>query len=247
MNLSRKTLAVLVTTAGVVTAGGLTGGYALAAANTPRVPAAMYSCENSTRTLKTALTEHPQTCPVGMSEVKLLTAGGNAPQGPAGPQGPQGPKGDTGAKGDTGPSGVVSTSVNDLGGIASVPTGGGFVANSTEVGTGINLSAGTYLITVTAKATPNMTSAVNVFPQFFIYNQVKNSSFTGDLLNVGSGALESGGNTNIDSYYSGMTTITLNAATTLHVYAFGYDSDRGAGTYVLDDLTVTVTKVTPAA
>jgi hypothetical protein len=128
--------------------------------------------------------------------------------------------------------------VKDLGGVASVATGGGFVANATEVGT-VDLAAGTYQVTVNAKATPLMTSAVQVFPQFFVYDQAANADFTGDLLNVGSGALESGGNVNIDSYYSGTGVITLADATTLHVYAFGYDSDRGAGSYQLDDLAVT--------
>jgi hypothetical protein len=86
-----------------------------------------------------------------------------------------------------------------------------------------------------------------VFPQFFVYDQVKNASFTGDLLNVGAGALESGGHTTIDSYYNGSGLITLTAATTLHVYPFGYDSDTSAGSYKLDDLSVTVIQVTPAA
>ena len=84
---------------------------------------------------------------------------------------------------------------------------------------------------------------VEIFPQFFVYNQAANAAFTGDLFNVGSGALESGANANIDSYFSGSSEITLTTATTLHIYAFGYDSDRSAGTYILDDLTVTATHI----
>jgi hypothetical protein len=170
--------------------------------------------------------------------------GAQGAQGPKGDPGRPGPKGDTGAQG---PSGVIGTATTDLGGIASVTTGGSFVTNATEVGSGVSLKAGTYLISLNAKATPLMTSAVQVFPEFFVYNQAKNAAFTGDLFNVGSGALESGGNVNIDSYYSGSTVITLTEDTTLDIYAFGYDSDRGSGTYALDDLTFTATQIQPAS
>lgn len=34
---------------------------------------------------------------------------------------------------------------------------------------------------------------------------------------------------------------------TLHVYAFGYDSDQGAGSYTLDDLAVTATQINTGA
>ena len=55
------------------------------------------------------------------------------------------------AVGQQGPSGVVSTAISDLRGVASVPTGGSFVSRSTQVGT-IALKAGTYLLNVNAKA-----------------------------------------------------------------------------------------------
>jgi hypothetical protein len=204
-------------------------------------------------------------CPAGYTPVAFNATG---PQGKAGTTGPQGapgadgqqgatgaagPQGATGAAGKdgaAGPSGVVSAGVHDLGAVASVATGGHFIDNATEVGSGITLAAGTYLISLSAKATPLMTSSVQVFPQFFVYNQAKEGSSCGsptwscDLFNVGSGALESGGHTTIDSYYSGSSLQALTAATTLHVYAFGYDSDTGAGSYALDDLSVTVVQVT---
>lgn len=168
----------------------------------------------------------------------VFTQGAPGAQGPAGKAGPAGPQG---------PSGVVATATKDLGSVASVPTGGSFVSRATQVGT-VNLPAGTFVISLNAKATPPAggTGATEVFPQFFVYNQPKNSSFSGDLFNVGAGALESGTYATIDSYYSGSTTITLPSATTLYVYAFGYDSDTGAGTYILDDLTITAIQVTPA-
>lgn len=116
----------------------------------------------------------------------------------------------------------------------TVSTGGSFYANAKPIGT-LPLTAGTYLIVFNAKATPNTdTNGAQVFPQFFVYNQVKNSSFTGDLFNVGAGALEPYG-TNHDSYYSGSDVVTVPAGgETLNFYAFGYDSDTGGGAYALD-------------
>ena len=71
-------------------------------------------------------------------------------------------------------------------------------------------------------------------PQAFVYNGPVNTSFTNDLFNVGSGALEqatqaevTAGDT-INSYYSGTAEITApSGGETLDVYAFGYDSDTG--------------------
>lgn len=153
------------------------------------------------------------------------------------------PKGDGVNKfnqtGPAGPSGIVSTNTTDLGPVASVPTGGGFASRATLVGT-IRLKAGTYLLNVNAKATPDASNNFGVFPEFFVYDQAANANFTGDLFNVGSGSLAEG-NTTIDSYFSGSGVLKLATDTTLHVYAFGYDSDRSAGTYKLDDLSVTAT------
>lgn len=182
------------------------------------------------------VTGHPNDCPAGSIDV----------QGDKGTQGPAGPAGPAGAPGKDGASGTSGATVKDLGAVASVATGGSFAATATLVGT-VNLKAGTYLVSLNAKATPLMTSAVQVFPQFFVYDQAANASFTGDLFNVGAGALESGGNVNIDSYYSGSSVITLASDVTLDIYADGYDSDRGAGTYALDDLTVTAVRLQAAS
>jgi hypothetical protein len=190
----------------------------------PAQPNTISGCLTSSRTI---VNVHPNRrsvrCPSGETLIRWNITG---PAGPAGPQGP---------------SGVVGTTTTDFGKVASVATGGSFVARATEVGT-VSLKAGTYLLSLNAKATPNMYSAIEIFPQFFVYNQVKNAAFAGDLFNVGSGPLASN-NTSIDSYYSGSTVITLAQATILHVYAFGYDSDRGPGTYALDDLSVTATRI----
>ena len=131
----------------------------------------------------------------------------------------------------------------------AVPTGGSFNTNSTTVGT-VRLAAGTYLVTFSAKATPDDTSlaaGVQVFPQFFVYDQVKNAAFTGDLFNVGEGPLEPAA-TSHDSYFSGVSQITVPAnGETLHVYAFGYDSDSGAGSYKLDSAVITATRLQTAS
>jgi len=141
---SKKVVGIIAGTA-IVTALAGAGTAAYAAANSPRTVQTLYSCENSTRTLKTALTEHSQSCPVGMNLVQLNTgskAGGQGPQGPAGPQGIQGPKGDTGAAGTnaqalpygigqvlvdrgTGPA-VWETLSTTLGSPAGDTTGGSF-------------------------------------------------------------------------------------------------------------------------
>ena len=124
----------------------------------------------------------------------------------------------------------------------SIPTGGSFVAGATDIGT-LNLPAGTYLVNFSAKATPNSTGTAQVFPQFFVYNQVKNASFAGNLFNVGTGALEPA-STNHDSYFSGSDVITVpSGGWTLQVYAFGYDSDSGAGSYALDAATITAVQL----
>ena len=167
-------------------------------------------------------------------------------QPPAGHRCPSGTFSETWNK--QGPAGLISsssTTLQDPSATAlSVTTGGSFNTNSAAIGT-VPLKAGTYLVTFSAKATPNdssLATGTQVFPQFFIYDQVKNPSFAGDLFNVGAGALEPT-STNHDSYYSGSTQLTLTGSTTLHFYAFGYDSDSGAGTYALDQAVFTATRL----
>src|SRR5229473_1396966 len=140
---------------------------------------------------------------------------------------------------------TVPTSVLPVANDPSVATGGSFATGKTLVGT-VNLKAGTYMIAVNAKATPDVSSAVEVFPQFFVYNGPAAADFSNDLFNVGSGPLASS-NTSIDSYYSGTSVVTLAADATINVYAFGYNSDRSAGTYALDDLTLTAVQLQAAS
>jgi hypothetical protein len=194
--------------------------------------AAFFACvDHNGSGQATSVTGHPMTCPAG----SILAEGDKGTTGPAGPAGAPGKDGAPGT------SGVVSAAAHDLGAVASVATGGSFAANKTLAGT-VSLKAGTYLLSVNAKATPLTSSAVEVFPQFFVYNGAALADFSNDLLNVGSGPLASS-NTTIDSYYSGTGVVTLKADAVLNVYAFGYDSDRGAGTYALGDLSVTAVQL----
>jgi hypothetical protein len=244
-------------------------------------PTAVYACEGTGHVAVTPILSSPsRSCPAGSRLIVIGAQGARGVPGTTGPQGLPGAKGDTGAtgaagpqgatgatgadgaKGDTGAagpagpqgpagtSGVLGVSVHDLGPQASVPTGGSFSAGSVDAGT-VTLTAGTYMVSLNAKATPDAASTAQVFPQFFVYDQVKNPAFAGDLFNVGAGALEPFNTTvsnSHDSYYSGTDVITVPATgETLHVYAFGYDSDQSAGTYALDDLTVSVTQLAVAS
>lgn len=161
--------------------------------------------------------------------------------GAVGTQGPAGPQGNAGA---TGPSGVVSSVVSTLtDAVDLVGTGGSFTTGKTLVGH-VSLKAGTYLVSVNAKAA--WASGNGEFPQFFVYNGAAAADFSNDLFNVGSGPLAQG-NATIDSYYSGTGQVTLASDGDLMVYAFGYNTDHGAGTFSLENLTVTATKITLAA
>jgi fibronectin type III domain protein len=170
-----------------------------------------------------------------------------------GPQGDPGPQGDQGPAGQQGPSGVVSTGTNQL--VSSsqgdqVQTGGSFSKRSTEVGS-VQLDAGTYLINVNAVATPDATTSGDVFPQLEVYQaQFSGSNWSDDLFNVGNGAIEnptatelSQGNL-INGFLSASDEVTVPAGgETLYLYAFGYDTDQGEGTYTLNSATVTATKL----
>lgn len=134
-------------------------------------------------------------------------------------------------------------------GDGSITTGGSFSTHKTLVGT-VSVPAGKYLVNVNFKATPNAATSGAVFPQFIIYNGPQSGSdFSNNLFNIGSGSLEQFAtgplpNNLIDSYFSGSGVITVPAGgETLDVYAFGYDSDGGAGSYLLDSATVSAVQV----
>jgi hypothetical protein len=184
--------------------------------------------------------------------VPFYTTAAPGDQGEPGRDGRPGPKGDTGP---AGPSGITSTNTyqlaNDTTGTSnSVSTGGSFKTYSTLVKT-VALSAGTYLVNVNFMATPNKTTTGDVFPQFFVYNGALLPDFSNDLFNVGSGALAAFNAAapadQVNSYYSGSTVITVpTGGETLDVYAFGYDSDHGGGSYELNSASLTATALNVA-
>jgi hypothetical protein len=172
--------------------------------------------------------------------------GASGARGVTGKTGPQGIQGVQGQPGKNGSSGVVwndTTHMLSLSGPVSVATGGGFVANATLVGTLTFATAGYWDIQINAQATPKASGdTAQIFPQLFVYTQPKNSNFDGDLFNIGSGALQPDG-TNHNSYLNGsMTVFIANPATKVYIYAFGYDSDTGAGSYTLNYVNVTNTE-----
>lgn len=167
-----------------------------------------------------------------------------AVDGSAGLKGDTGLTGPKGDKGDQGPSGVVSSAVGALTGSSElINTGGSFATHATLAGHE-DLKAGTYLITVNAKAA--YASGTGVFPELFVYDGTAAVDFSNDICNVGDGALAQG-NASIDSYYTGTCQITLTEDSTLDVYAFGYDQDHGAGSWTLETLTLAATQLQVAS
>lgn len=187
--------------------------------------------------------------------------GAQGTQGQAGPRGQQGERGLQGLRGPQGPRGLPGLSsvtatktyalaTDKAGDTDSVPTGGTFTDHAKKVGT-VTLPAGTYLLNLNFMATPNLIASGAIFPQGFVYNGQAKPDFSNDLFNVGSGALApfnaSTPSDQVNSYYSGSGEITVpSGGETLTVYAFGYDSDHGTGSYELNSATLTATALNVA-
>lgn len=248
---TKRVVVIIAAAAAVALAGGAYGAYALASSNTYNGTVILCWTPNSNHT-PTAW-KAPFSCPQGQVQATLNAqgrTGATGPAGPAGPTGATGTTGATGAAGPQGPSGVTAVNTYDLGGLSSANSGGSFSSGALEVGTGTAVPAGTYEVCMNAKATPESApqsgTDVGISAQFFLYNQPKNSSFTGDLLNISTPLQPDG--TNHDSYANGCTLATVpTGGQTWYVYAFGYDSDTGAGNYVVDDVSLSLVALTPAS
>ncbi|HEX4087388.1 MAG TPA: hypothetical protein VHZ33_01665 [Trebonia sp.] len=242
----RKHIGIIAAAAAAVALAASGGGYALAADDAPAaasIPAGtVHGCiSGSSRVLEHVYTSNKSgtVCPRGSALVYWSVTG---------------PKGARGPKGAPGSSGVVSTTKKQLvtASTPTIQTGGSFSGRKTLVGT-VSLAGGTWLVDDNFTATPNAVTVGDVFPQMFVYDGPVNSGFTNDLFNVGSGALENptaaivtDGDT-INSYFSGSDEITVpSGGETLDVYAFGYDSDTGEGSYVLNSAVITATRIQPA-
>jgi len=236
----RKHIGVIAVAAAAVALAASGGGYALAAdaaAPATAIPAGtLHGCvSGSTRVLEHVFESNTSgtTCPSGSFLVYW---------------------GVTGPKGAPGPSGVVSTTKKQLvtASTPAIDTGGSFSSRRTLVGT-VTLAAGTWLVDADFTATPDATTGGDVFPQLFVYDGPVNMNFSNDLFNVGAGALENptatiltDGDT-INSYFSGQSEITVpSGGETLDVYAFGYDSDTGEGSYALNSAVITATQLQTA-
>jgi len=242
----RKHIGIIAAAAVALALAASGGGYALAAyaaAPAASIPAGtLHGCvSGSTRVLERVFESNTSgtTCPPGSFLVYW---------------GVTGPKGAPGAPGPSGPSGVVSTAKQQL--VTALPpiieTGGSFTARKTLVGT-VTLAAGTWLVDADFTATPDANDSGDVFPQLFVYDGPVNTDATNGLFNVGAGALEHLTLTMvveddaISSYYSGESEITVPAGgETLDVYAFGYDSDSGEGSYALNSAVITATHLQTA-
>ncbi len=245
LHLGRRAAVIGALCAAVAIAGASYGGLALAsnAASTPRAVNGPYSvCTNANA--EAFIYNNNPTCAGHNFKLNGFFVAG--PQGPAGPAGPTGP---AGPAGPAGPSGVTAVDTFDLGGLTSANSGGSFSTGALEVGTGTSVAAGTYEVCMNAKATPEAAPQSGtdngISAQFFLYDQAKNPSFTGDLLNISTPLQPDG--TNHDSYANGCTLATVpSGGQTWYVYAFGYDSDSGAGNYVVDDVSLSLVAITPA-
>jgi hypothetical protein len=250
-NVKKWGIAGIAATGALIIGTGAASATVLSAAPAPG-NYTLYGCvSGTTRTLEHIYTvaSNFKNCPSGSFAVAFNSTG------PKGATGATGKTGSTGATGKTGPSGVVSVNTTQLAPSAgeNVDTGGSFASRSSMVGT-VALAAGTYLLNANFVATPNATTGGEVYPQFFVYNGAQKSDFSNDLFNVGAGALENPSATVlsdgdvINSYYSGSTEITVpKGGETLDVYAFGYDSDTGEGSYLLNSATITATQLNPAS
>ena len=232
----------------------------LAATPVPANPSNIYGCDmlSAGRTLENVYTNEQNWasaggCSRGGFPVTVTSAAGatgaqgaTGPSGATGAQGATGPSGATGAtgaQGATGPSGVQALTSTAFGENDGIVTGGSFFTLSTLVGSTAVLPAGTYQFCVNGKAEQPTTATGSVSPQLFLYDQAKNAAFAGDLLNE---STSTQGGTKHDAYLNGCTDATLSSPTALNLYAFGYDSDNGAGSFNLMSATVTTIALTPA-
>ncbi|HEX6523565.1 MAG TPA: hypothetical protein VF070_26730 [Streptosporangiaceae bacterium] len=206
------------------------GGYALAAGSLPGQVGSLSGCIIPGQGITGArgIPANLRSCPAGAVPFSVTS-------------GQQGPAGKNGTNGI-----ISSTTTTVVSADTSVPAGGSFNANAVDLGTVSLPEAGTYLLTFNAKVKGNDTSTTaDIFPQFFVYDQVKNPDFSGDLFNIGDGPIEPA-TTNHDSYFSGTEQVKVDGATTLHIYGFGYLSNQGAGTYDAENVTLTATELQTA-
>jgi len=190
-----------------------------------------------------AATQFSACVPANRTIINVYTNVGSAPACPTNTQHLVITSGAKGDKGDTGPSGVQAIASHDFGSASGIITGGSFVSLSSEIGT-YDIAAGTYQACLNGKVEQPTAATGSVSAQLFLYDQPKSSSFAGDLLNT---STTPQGGTAHDSYMSGCTIINELAPATLHLYAFGYVSDSGSGTFNLMDANLQLVKLTPAA
>lgn len=149
--------------------------------------------------------------------------------------GAPGKDGTNGTNGTNGESLVSQTAIP----AATVATGGSFSANKTDL-VSVAVPNGTYRVNIEAKVANVSGQTAEVYPLIAVYDGAPLSDFSNDLFNLGEGALPA--ISNIDQYINGSEVVTVKNGT-VNVIGFGYDSDRGAGSYTFEGGTVTITRV----
>ena len=163
-------------------------------------------------------------------------AGAKGDAGPAGPAGPAGASGANGANGANGHDGLFRLRSDTLAGspeTTMIKTIGGPINDgSTDLGTGLDLAKGTYLVTVYGgfeSAKDSTAPSVDVYPQFSVWVD-KNVDGEFDWKTEGTispnALMPNTANRHIST--SGTTVITLDADAYVGLRAFGYTSTQGS-------------------
>ena len=245
MKFSRRLVAVVATP--FVLAAAALGSLAVSNVADASTPAPNRICYNAGGGVKVVY----GACPYGYKTVpsNVLPRGPQGPIGPRGPvgipslpkpgpTGPTGPQGPQGVQGAQGQPGVALVSQTALGSV-TVATGGSFSAGNTTLGT-ITVPNGTYEVTVDAKVANVNGQSAQVYPLIAVYDGAPLSDFSNDLFNLGEGALPA--ISNIDQYVNGSEVVKVTNGE-LVITGFGYDSDRGAGSFTFEGGTVTVLSI----
>jgi hypothetical protein len=203
-------------------------GVARADTSAGPVSRTVYGCDPAIHAGFTPMSSPSRSCPAGTTSVSIGGTGATGPAGKAGPSGVQA---------------IASHDFVDPTAALAVVTGGSFVSLSTQAGSTYDLAAGTYEACLSGKAEQPVAASGSVSAQLFLYDQAKSSNYTGDLLNV---SADTQGGTSHDAYLNGCTIVTESSPVTLRLYAFGYDSDQGSGTYNLISATLHLVQLTPA-
>lgn len=157
--------------------------------------------------------------------------------GPAGPAGAVGPKGDagatgaTGAKGDKGDAGDPATDVKGTGisksfdPVTIAHIGGSFKTQKTKIGE-FTLPAGTWMINSSAFFARSVAGVDGTRPQLALRVGASDTAFGVDYGTILGAEISPAKDRELTG--SAVKVVTVNAATTVEVFSFGYNDDAGS-------------------